>query len=276
MRAPIGQLHSFWATIGGLRAHARISANPAPPGLAPIVMVHGLSVSSRYMVPTALRLAPQRRIYAPDLPGFGKSEHPGAVLDIPALADALDGWIEYLGIGPAVLLGNSMGCQIIADLAVRHPGRIERAVLIGPTVDRHGRTLLEQARRLIVNIPREPLSSVLTQGRDYWAAGVHRTIATFCHALADPIEEKAPLMRFPTLVVRGEYDPIAPQRWCEDLVRLLPDGHLAVIPHAPHATNYDAPSLLAHIVLEFLRAGRSDYDDLMPTAHRERAEHGRD
>ncbi|HEX5692120.1 MAG TPA: alpha/beta hydrolase [Roseiflexaceae bacterium] len=217
-------------------------------------MVHGLSVSSRYMVPTARLLARHRQIYAPDLPGFGKSGHPSTVLDIPALADALEGWLRILGVDRAVMVGNSMGCQIIAELAVRHPGRIERAVLVGPTVDRRGRTFLEQARRLLVNIPLEPLSSILTQGRDYWAAGLRRTIVTFRHALASPIEERLATTNFPILIVRGEYDPIAPQRWCEELASLVPDGQFTTIPHAPHAANYDAPMALARIVLEFLHA----------------------
>jgi 2-hydroxy-6-oxonona-2,4-dienedioate hydrolase len=275
MSASEGQLSSFWTTIDGLQAHARISTNATQPGLAPIVMVHGLSVSSRYMVPTARLLAQYRQIYAPDLPGFGKSAHPDAVLDLPALSDALEHWLRFLGVGPAVMVGNSMGCQIIAELAVRHPGRIERAVLVGPTVDRHGRTLLEQARRLLINIPREPLSSIVTQGRDYWAAGLYRTIATFRHALASPIEQRLATTSFPTLIVRGENDPIAPQRWCEELASLVPDGRLAVIANAPHAANYDAPMALARIVLEFLQAPpRERPSALLSTEPEERATQG--
>lgn len=59
-------------------------------------------------------------------------------------------------------------------------------------------------------------------------------------------------MKMPTLIARGEYDPIVPQRWAEEAVRLLPDGRLAVLPGAPHAANFDAPDELAEIVLDFL------------------------
>ena len=48
----------------------RFAIDPERTGLLPIVLVHGLSVSSRYMVPVARRLAPHRDVYAPDLPGF--------------------------------------------------------------------------------------------------------------------------------------------------------------------------------------------------------------
>ena len=48
-------LRSEWDIVGGLRIHARVSASPAPG--RPIVFVHGLGVSSRYMEPTVSRLA---------------------------------------------------------------------------------------------------------------------------------------------------------------------------------------------------------------------------
>ena len=52
--------------------HTRISETLVPANTPTVVLVHGLSVSSGYMVPTVLRLAPYYQVYAPDLPGFGK------------------------------------------------------------------------------------------------------------------------------------------------------------------------------------------------------------
>ncbi len=69
--------------------------------------------------------------------------------------------------------------------------------------------------------------------------------------LADRIETKLPRMRMPTLVVRGEYDPIVPHRRAEEATRMLLRGRLAVLPGAPHAANFDAPDELAEVVLDF-------------------------
>ena len=77
--------------------------------------------------------------------------------------------------------------------------------------------------------------------RDYWQCGLRRLIGTFRYALQDRIEEKLPYVRVPTLVVRGGKDPIVPQRWCEEAVRLLPQGRLVVIPGAGHTVNYNSP-----------------------------------
>ncbi len=254
-----GRLESIWTDEDGLRMHTRVSATPVDSTLTPVVCVHGLSVSSRYMVPTAVRLAPFRRVYAPDLPGFGKSAHPSKILDIPELTDALIRRMDAFHIDAAIMIGNSMGCQIIADLALRYPERITHAVLTGPTMDRHARTPTAQAWRLFRTALHEPLSSLMTQSHDYWVCGLRRTIGTLHYALADRIEKKLPNMRIPTLIVRGSEDSVAPQHWVEELAALLPNGRLAVVPGAPHAVNYDAPMQLVQLVLPFLAEQESNH-----------------
>ena len=220
-----------------------------------MVLVHGLVVSSRYMVPTAERLAPYRRVFAPDLPGFGRSENPPRVLDVPGLSDVLAAWMGEVGLKSAVLVGNSFGCQIIADLAVRHPERVEKAILQGPTMDPRGRTVLRQVGLFLLDMPREPLSFVPIELLDLVNAGARRAWRTFRYALEDRIEEKLPYMQVPTLVVRGSQDLIVPQRWAKQVTELLPMGRLSVIPGAAHTANYGWAVEFASIIQEFLDDG---------------------
>ena len=74
--------------------------------------------------------------------------------------------------------------------------------------------------------------------------------------MEDRIEEKLPHVRVPALVVRGSKDPIVPQRWAEEVARLLPMGRLVVVPGAPHTLVYDAPLELARVVRPFLSGGQ--------------------
>ena len=217
-----------------------------------MVLVHGLVVSSRYMVPTAERLALHCRVFAPDLPGFGRSEGPPRALDVAGLSDALSAWMGEVGLERVALVGNSFGCQIIADVAMRHPGRVERAVLQGPTMDPLGRSVPRQVGRFLLDVPREPLSLLPIELLDFLCAGTRRAWRTFRYALEDRIEEKLPHMRVPTLVIRGSRDPIVPQRWAEEATRLLPMGRLVVIPGSAHTVNYSSPLELARVVLPFL------------------------
>jgi 2-hydroxy-6-oxonona-2,4-dienedioate hydrolase len=232
--------------------HARVSVDFSPTGSLPVILVHGIGVASRFMVPIAEVLAPYHRIYAPDLPGFGKSGKPAHTLNLIELTDALADWTRAIGLEGAAFLGNSFGCQIVVDLALRYPQLVERAVLQGPTMDPQARTAWQQVARLLRNSRREPFSHGLISAREYPRCGFRRLIKTFRYALEDRIEEKLPRVRVPALVVRGSKDPIVPQRWAEEATRLLPDGRLAVIPGAPHTVVYDAPLELARLVRPFL------------------------
>ena len=253
---PTGHLEDRWTRVAGHLFYARVSVDPVPAGAVDVVLVHGLAVSSAYMVPTAVHLAPHHRVFAPDLPGFGKSDKPRRVLTVQELAEALAAWMTTVGLGPAALIGNSLGCQIIADFARRHPALIDRAVLIGPTMDPRGRTMAEQARRLLIDIVREPWSAWVVQGVDYLKFGARRLFVTLRDGLRDRIEADLPHVRVPTLIVRGERDPIVPQRWAEEVTRLLPDGRLVVIPGAAHIVNFNAPDQLMRVVLPFLAESR--------------------
>ena len=223
-----------------------------PTGATPVVLVHGLGVSGRYLLPTARLLAGRHPVYVPDLLGFGASARPRHVLRLDEHADVLAEWMEARGLPRAAFVGNSAGCQVLVELAVRHPGRVERLVLTGPTVDSHARSLGRQLVRLLLDGTREPLGLTAIVVADYVSAGPRRLLRTAQALLADPIEEKLPRVEVPTLVVRGERDPFAPQRWAEEVARLLPRGKLVVLPGAPHAVNYAAAPALAREILSFL------------------------
>jgi 2-hydroxy-6-oxonona-2,4-dienedioate hydrolase len=249
---PTGQLRSSWVRVGGLPVHARVSVDFSPTGSLPVVLVHGIGVASRFMVPIAEVLAPYHRIYAPDLPCFGESAKPAHILNLVELTDALADWMRVVGLESAAFLGNSFGCQIVVDLALRYSELVEQTVLQGPTIDPQARTAWQQIARLLRNSRHEPLSHGLISAREYSRCGFRRLATTFRYGLEDRIEEKLPRIRVPALVVRGSKDPIVPQRWAEEANRLLPMGRLAVIPGAPHTVVYDAPLDLARVVLPFL------------------------
>ncbi|MDQ4128052.1 MAG: alpha/beta hydrolase [Actinomycetota bacterium] len=243
---------SEWARVAGLWVHYRVAGEAAGDGSPAVVLVHGLIVSSRYMVPTLGRLARYYRVYAPDLPGFGKSESPPDALDVPGLSGALCAWMEAMGLEGAVLVANSMGCQVVANLAVCRPELVGRAVLQAPTMDPQGRSVSRQAARFLLDVTREPPSLIPVELRDLLSAGPWRGWRTLRHALEDHIEENLPRVMAPALVVRGSRDPICPQRWAEEVAQLLPRGRLAVLPGAAHAANFGAPARFAGLIQDFL------------------------
>lgn len=179
-------------------------------GRPQIVMVHGLGLSGRYMLPIATHLAADYPVFLPDLPGFGDSSPPPEVLDVAGLADALAAWIAATGLERPVLLGNSFGCQIIVKLAGRHPGQIEGAVLQGPTAPPEERSWLWQLVRWRQNQPFNPRSLGPVTWGDYRKCGWRRLLQTFHYSLRDRVEANLPAVACPVLVVRGQRDPNLP------------------------------------------------------------------
>jgi 2-hydroxy-6-oxonona-2,4-dienedioate hydrolase len=253
---PTGRLVSTWAPVHGLRLHALTSAEALPPDAPTIVLVHGVAVSSRYLVPLAEHLVPRARVYLPDLPGYGRSDRPaGRDLTVPELADALLDWMGRVGLDRPHLLGNSFGCQVIADLAARYPDRVGRLVLQGPTFDPAARSAWRQALRWLAVVPFERFSEGPVLLRDLWDLGPCRAIDMIRKGLDDRIEANLPRVTAPTLVVRGTRDVIVPQRWAEEATRLLPSGRLMAIEGAAHTINYSQPARLVEVIWPFLTGG---------------------
>jgi 2-hydroxy-6-oxonona-2,4-dienedioate hydrolase len=238
--------------VDGLPLHTLVSTPDVPPEAPVVVLVHGLALSGRYMVPTAEALARDFRVYVPDFPGFGDSAKPPHALDVPQLADALAGWMTAAGLERASLLGNSFGCQIIAHLAARHPERVARGVLQGPTTPPEERSWLWQFIRWRQNAPFVPPEMDEISAIDYRKCGIVRALTTFQYSLRDKMEEQLPHVQAPMLVVRGARDPICNQDWAETVARLLPRGRLAIIPEVAHTLVLTSPVELAAASRPFL------------------------
>jgi 2-hydroxy-6-oxonona-2,4-dienedioate hydrolase len=245
------KLLDSWLSVNGLRIYTRSSVREFA-NRPCLIFVHGLGVSGEYLLPTAQRLATDHDVLVPDLPGFGKSDKPPQALDVPELADHLIAWMAALGVPRAAFLANSLGCQVVVDLALRYPEWVDRAILVGPTVDRVDHTMPRQLWRGVRTLWREPWALWPILLRDYLDTGTRRLYRTFRYALDDPIAEKFCHVAQPTLVVRGSRDLIVPQRWAEEVAAQLPRGRLAVIAGGTHAANFSPPDQLAELTRNFL------------------------
>lgn len=249
----VARFRGLTVEVRGIAVYAVASAEPLPATAPIVVLVHGLGLSHRYMMPVARALAAEGcRVYGPDLPGFGSSGHPPHVLDVPGLADALAAWMEGTGLEGVALLGNSFGCQIIADMVARHPKRVERAVLQGPTTPSGKRTWLQQFVYWRQNAPYNPPEMDTVAYDDYQRCGYWRLWQTFRASLRDRIEDKLPHISVPVLVVRGASDPICHADWASEIAHRLPLGQLAEIPAVAHTLCYTAPVELASVAKTFI------------------------
>jgi len=205
------------------------------------VLLHGLVISSLYMIPLAECIAKTHEVHALDLPGFGRSEGPPDVLSIPQLADWVWAWMSEVGLEQAHVVGNSLGCEIAAHLAVKAPERVATLTLIGPTLDPDAFAVIKQTLRLLQDALHEPLRLWMNWAFDFCRAGVRRAIGTTRGMFLDHIEDQLPHITARTLVIRGGIDPTAPQSAALTMTQLLADGELLVIEGEPHCVHYTNP-----------------------------------
>lgn len=244
-----------WRTdLGWGEMHSRRWMSPSADVTAdPYVLVHGLGVASRMCRPLGHRLAAHAAVHAPDLPGFGESHpHPDGDLDIAGLAENLVTWMDVADVGPAVGVGTSVGAQVVAEAASRHPSRFSRVVLASPTVDAERRTWPSQIARWQLEQQTQSMRMRSLIAADYVHCGVPRVAHTFARALEHRPEDAIAEIDAPVLVCWGSKDPLIRREWAEHLAERAPDGRLAPMPGVVHAMCHDSPIELARVASHFV------------------------
>lgn len=125
--APNSRLRSGYVAAGRLALHDVRGGRGRPP----VVFLHGIAQSGvldwRFVLPTIARL---RRVYAPDFPGFGFSQKPPVRYGVPLFARTTLRYLDARGLKKVVLVGASMGGRVAIEVAMRHPARVERLILV--------------------------------------------------------------------------------------------------------------------------------------------------
>jgi pimeloyl-ACP methyl ester carboxylesterase len=119
-------LRSGFVDIGSLRAHHMQGGHGSP-----VVFVHGLG-SSGYMEwrQNLEAVAARHRVFAPDLPGYGRSDKPRARYNIPYFARFIRRYMEDRGLRSAALVGASLGGRIALEVALEEPQLVRKLVLV--------------------------------------------------------------------------------------------------------------------------------------------------
>jgi pimeloyl-ACP methyl ester carboxylesterase len=112
--------------IDGRTVHVVDTGGDKPP----LLFLHGLGGVWQNWLLNIAHFKSTHRCVAFDLPGFGESEMPAGDISIPGFARAADGVCEQLGVENPVVIGNSMGGFVGAELALSFPTRVDKLVLV--------------------------------------------------------------------------------------------------------------------------------------------------
>jgi pimeloyl-ACP methyl ester carboxylesterase len=153
-------LHSGFTELGSLRVHHTHGGHGSP-----VLFIHGLGSSGYIEWRFNLESAAERhRVYAPDLPGFGRSEKPRARYGIPYFTRFIERYMQARGLRSAAVVGTSLGGRIALELALEHPRRVSRLVLVNslgfgrPNVHMsYGLVTIPRLGEAVMNIARDAL-----------------------------------------------------------------------------------------------------------------------
>ncbi|MHB8648077.1 MAG: alpha/beta fold hydrolase [Thermomicrobiales bacterium] len=240
-----------WVMSGDLRYHYRVAGDEDGEQM-PLVLVHGLGVSSAYWARLQPLLATRRPVYALDLPGFGHATRPRAVLDTVALGESVADWMRAVGLTRVHLLGHSLGGPVAAEYTRQYPERVSRLVLVGATIGARGASAPHQTLGLLRDSLRESPSLLPVILRDYRRAGIRRVLGTDIAADHNDTIATIAQLTVPLLIVRGERDVVVPMRDTRQLREAAPHAAFVTIDRAAHAVQWSQPEALASVVTAFL------------------------
>jgi pimeloyl-ACP methyl ester carboxylesterase len=251
----------------------------------PIVFIHGLSGAWVNWLENIPHFARGHRVIAMDLPGFGHSPMPTEKISVAGYGRIVDELLGTLGIERAVIVGNSMGGFIGAEVAIQFSTRVEKLVLVsaaGLSTEHQPNgsvlRLLERLDNLFIftggwaatrsetltrrpRMRRQIMKLVADRAEELPAPLIAEQVKGsgkpgFIPALdaltTYPIRDRLGQIGCPVLVVWGETDRLVPVRDAYEFGRLIPHARVVVWPDTGHVAMLERPGAFNALVDEFL------------------------
>ena len=258
----------------------------------PLLFIHGLAGLWQNWLLNIPAFMDTHRVVAPDLPGFGRSPMPSGEISIRGYAKTVDALCGALGVDGPVVVGNSMGGFVAAELAISFPTRVEKLVLVsaaGLSIEYLRREPLLAAARIwaavaartgarskeVVRRPRlrrlflqlvfrypERLSKELAweqiQGAD--KPGFMPALdALTSYSFRDRLSR----IEVPTLIVWGRNDMLVPVADAERFERLIgANAHKVIFEDTGHVAMLERPNRFNALLADFLAGERAPEADV--------------
>jgi 3-oxoadipate enol-lactonase len=264
---------AFARRAGGPRIYYELSGQPDG---EPLVLIRGLGRSSSYWLEFRDILERTRRLLVLDNRGVGRSDTPRWPWTTADMADDVALVLRESGVQSSDVLGISLGGMVAQELALRHPHRVRRLILLcttpgGPNAKR----IAPEAALALARSASMPFEEGLrysapwvlsadTLARrpeivDIWiaiAASEPRSrTGVVAQLLAGASHDASTLLRHiahETLVATGDSDRLISPKNSELIAGLIPNATLRMLRGAAHDFPTERPDETARLVLDFL------------------------
>jgi 3-oxoadipate enol-lactonase len=242
-------------------------------------LLHGLGANSQsWLFQTHPLHQAGFRTIAPDAPGFGQSTYAGGRATLDLFCSPIASLVKNLGIDPFIVVGISMGGAIALQLALDHPERISRLILVN-TFARLNVTnplilpyfavrfilintlgLQTQAKAVAKHIfpyPdqeifRQGLIEQISQADPYAYRAAMRALARY------DVRDRLKEIQCPTFVITGDRDTTVPLEIQRYLAQNIIGARQVIIKDAGHAVTIEQPEQFNQVLVEFLCSQSSD------------------
>ena len=277
-------VHNRRVKVNGLRVHYLAAGETG----SSVILLHGggldcAALTYRYAIAP---LARDHRVFAPDLPGYGRTDKPKVDYTIDYYVAFLDRFMDILGLERASLVGLSMGGGIALGFTLSHPDRVDRLVLVDAyglggeapwpflsylyvhipglseltlRLTMRSRTVMKWSLRAnTLGNPEAATDDLVEEIRRLAHPDSARAFASFQKSelgwtglrtnFADRLSEIA----VPTLIVHGEMDRLVPVAWARRAHERIHGSRLVILPGVGHWSTREQPERFNEIVTRFL------------------------
>lgn len=280
-RSPTERIPIKTVLVHGQRiAYLEVGTGP------PVILIHGFGGSMWQWEHQQQALSQHFRTLTLDLPGSGLSDKPDIDYLPNQMLDFCIGFMDALQIPQATLIGNSMGAGLAIGMALTHPTRVDKLVLIGglpshvmaKLTSRSFRQALETRAPLwVISLGnwlfgRMVTDSVLKEivhdhtlltpaviersNQNRRRPGVIKPIMAVRNALPSWESDFAPRISsitHPTMIMWGEYDRLFPLAVGEELHHRIRGSQFVRIPDAGHMPQWERPDLVNRSLIAYIQ-----------------------
>ena len=241
----------------------------------PILFVHGFPLSHAMWRAQLTAFAPNHRVIAPDLRGFGESDVTAGTVTMEQHADDLAALLDELNVNERVVLcGLSMGGYIAWQFQQKFPERLRALILcdtraIADTPDgvenrrRLAKMVVENGSAAVASVMLPNLFSPATADRDQSAIDeLQQTIAatspqgiaasSLGMAERPDVTPLLPNIKTPSLLIVGEDDGISTPKEMRGIAAAMPNAAIFEVPNAGHMSPLENPVAVNLVIRQFL------------------------
>ena len=260
--AAMPEVQRGYAPVNGLKMYYEIHGTGKP-----LVLIHGAFMTVEAWGETLTELAKTRKVIAVELQGHGRTADIDRPFSYEQFADDVAALMRHIEVDKADILGYSLGGAVALQAAIRHPGMVDKLVVVSGTYRTDG-WYPEVMATIAKMTPDSFTGTPIRDGYDKVApnpagfpALVDKIKAAEAKVYAWP-EDAIRAIASPTLIVIGDSDGVRPEHALE-MFRLLgggvfgdmagmPRSQLAVLPGTNHFGVMSRGAWLAPMIRDFL------------------------